>query len=365
MPQRASLEEGDAVRPPPKNIPSRGVGLVELMVGVVIALAAIVGAYRVLIASEVTRRVAQSDADAQQTAQFALARLAFDVANAGAGLVTASALLEACPVTADMAAITRPVFVLITDGGAPDAPDSVVVRYAIAGGTAFPAYLASPAPSGAPFALRTTSGVAPGDHLIATDRRGACVHTTATTASTPAPGVLEVAHDIVAIDLPAGAAVVNLGPSPRVVATRFDIVGGVLRTTDLARGDAPNPLASNIVNLKLQYGLDTDGDGVLDTWSPAVAGPVGDWSPAAMLRAGAAALARIKALRVGIVVRGDYAERNAAQSFDWVLFDCDAADKGLCPGRLAGTIPARTAGGHRYRTYETVIPLRNLLWNRA
>jgi hypothetical protein len=84
-----------------------------------------------------------------------------------------------------------------------------------------------------------------------------------------------------------------------------------------------------------------------------------------MLRAGAATLARIKALRVGIVVRGDYAERNAAQSFDWVLFDCDAADKGLCPGRLAGTIPARTAGGHHHRTYETVIPLRNLLWNRA
>jgi len=349
----------------PQPAASRGTGLVELMVGVVIALLAIVSAYRVLIASETTRRVAQSDADAQQTAQFALSRLAFDSANAGAGIVPAAALLDACPVTADVAAMTRPLSILVTDGGAPDAPDSVVVRYAVAGAVALPAYLASPAPSGAPFALRTTSGIAPGDHLIATDRRGACAHTTVTATSSPAPGLLDVGHDIVAIDLPAGAAVVNLGPSPRVVATRFDVVGAVLRTTDVAGGDAPNPLASNIVNLKLQYGLDTDGDGVLDTWTPAVAGAVGDWSAAAVARAGAATLGRIKALRVGIVVRGEYAERNGAQPYDWVLFDCDAADKRLCPGRLAGTIPARTAAGHRYRSYETVIPLRNVLWNRA
>ena len=353
------------MRPCPQPVASRGTGLVELMVGIVIALSAIVGAYRVLIASETTRRVAQSDAEAQQAAQFALARLAFDAANAGAGIVSAAALLDACPVTADVAAMTRPVSVLVTDGGAPDAPDSLVVRYAIGGAIAFPVYLAAPAPSGASFLLRTTSGIAPGDHLIATDRRGACVHTTATATSGPAPGLLDVVHDIVAIDLPAGAAVVNLGPSPRVVATRFDVVGAVLRTTDVAGGDAPNPLASNIVNLKLQYGLDTDGDGVLDTWTPAVAGAVGDWSTAAVARAGAATLGRIKALRVGIVVRGEYAERTAAQPYDWVLFDCDAADKRLCPGRLAGTIPARTTAGHRYRTYETVIPLRNLFWNRA
>ena len=48
---------------------------------------------------------------------------------------------------------------------------------------------------------------------------------------------------------------------------------------------------------------------------------------------------------------------------NWVMFDC--ASK-VCPGRLTGTIAAQTnpPGNWRYRKYETVIPLRNSIWNR-
>ena len=70
-----------------------GFGLVEAMVGVVIALLTVLAVHRVVIASEATRRNAQSDAEAQQVAQFALARLSFDLANAGAGIVTAARAL--------------------------------------------------------------------------------------------------------------------------------------------------------------------------------------------------------------------------------------------------------------------------------
>ena len=164
--------------------------------------------------------------------------------------------------------------------------------------------------------------------------------------------------------MPAGARLVNLGPAPWVVATRYDVSAGVLRTTDLNGGDAPNPLASNVVNLKVQYGVDTDGDGVLDTWLPAAdAGSAGNWSPAAVLAAPATTLARVKALRVGIIVRGEQFDRAATRPFEWVLFDCAAADKRTCPGRLAGAIAATARGGWHYRVYETVIPLRNQIWH--
>ncbi|MEO7500468.1 MAG: hypothetical protein ABIX11_12855, partial [Casimicrobiaceae bacterium] len=113
-----------------------------------VALFIVLAIHRVVIASEATRRNAQSDADAQQVAQFALSRLAFDLANAGAGIVTAARMLDGCPVTADFSAMTRPIAVVISDGGSADAPDSVVVRYAVSMSGVLPARFATAAPSG-------------------------------------------------------------------------------------------------------------------------------------------------------------------------------------------------------------------------
>jgi hypothetical protein len=78
-----------------------------------------------------------------------------------------------------------------------------------------------------------------------------------------------------------------------------------------------------------------------------------------VLAAPAAALARIKAIRLGLVVRSETFDRDLTAPFDWVLFDCGQDDVTRCPGRLAGTLPPNW----RYRSYETVIPLRNTLCN--
>ena len=353
-------------RMPAPGARERGAGLVEWMVGVVVAIVTVLLVYRVFIVTESLRRNAESDGDAQQTALFVLSRLSFDVANAGAGIVPAAQDLATCPVTADLSALLRPISVLVTDSGAPDIPDSVVVRYAVGTGRATPVPFAAAAPSGAPFSVRSPLGFLAGDLVIAFDRRGACVRTTLTSVGVPAAGVVALAHDIVANDLPASAMLVDLGPAPKVVTTRYDVAGGVLRTTDVLGGDAPNPLASNIVNLKLQYGVDTDGDGALDTWVPAQESSLaGNWTSAAVLQASATTLARIKALRIGLVVRGEQFDRAATRGFDWVLFDCAATDKNACPGRLAGSIAPSVRGGYHYRVYETVVPLRNQLWSRG
>ena len=67
----------------------------------------------------------------------------------------------------------------------------------------------------------------------------------------------------------------------------------------------------------------------------------------------------IKAVRIGFIVRIETYDPEVTQAFDWVLFDCASVDKTQCPGRLAGTLPS----GWRYRLHETVIPLRNQIWN--
>jgi hypothetical protein len=64
-------------------------------------------------------------------------------------------------------------------------------------------------------------------------------------------------------------------------------------------------------------------------------------------------------------VRSDFLDRSINGAYRWTLFDCPATDKALCPGRLTGSIAATSSGGYRYRAYETVVPLRNVVWNRG
>ena len=253
---------------------------------------------------------------------------------------------------------------LITDGGSDDTPDGVVVRYGVGNGAAVAMPFAAAAPGGANFQVRSPLGFVSGDQVVAISRTGDCPRTIITATSNVGAGIVDLAHAAIATDLPDSALLLNLGPANRVVTTRYDVVGGALRTTDLQGGDAPNPIASNVVNVKLQYGIDTDGDGALDTWVAARdTGGFGSWTPATLLAAAPATLARIKAIRVGLIVRGEQFDATVTDGFRWVLFDCPAVDKRTCPGRLNGVLAATAKGGWHYRSYETVIALRNQLWN--
>jgi type IV pilus assembly protein PilW len=111
-----------------------------------------------------------------------------------------------------------------------------------------------------------------------------------------------------------------------------------------------------VVQLKVQYGIDTDGDGAVDAWFSGASSP---WQTAEVMAAPAATLSRIKAVRVGIIVRSETYDRNITRPFAWSLFDCPSADQSQCAGRLSGALPA----GWRYRVYETTVPLRNQIWN--
>ena len=152
--------------------------------------------------------------------------------------------------------------------------------------------------------------------------------------------------------------IINIGPATTTQRIRYDVSAGVLRSTDLVTaGATAQPLASSIMNMKLLYGVDTDGNGAIDTWSP----PTGDFATDKVLAATGADLRRIKAIRIGMVVRSDEFDRDAPE-FDWTLFECTAQEKTTysCPDPLTGTLPAN----YRYRTYETIVPLRNPMWNR-
>ena len=99
--------------------------------------------------------------------------------------------------------------------------------------------------------------------------------------------------------------------------------------------------------MKLVYGIDNGAGGV--TWTPAT----GAWSPASVHAATTSTLSKIRAIRIGIVVRGEQWDKTLG-NYTWTLFEA--------PVLLTGTIPA-AGGNYRYRVYETTIPLRNPIWN--
>jgi type IV pilus assembly protein PilW len=336
------------------------VSLVDVLVGVAVAMIAIVVIYRAFVALDAVRRGASGASDAQIAGAFALDAITAAIANAGAGWSAASAWLDTCPATSDVATSLRPISALIVGSGSAGLPDAIVVRQAIHGG-AIGASFANAAAAGSDFSVESVDRFAVGDRVVAVSRGGTCASAQVTSVSLPASGIVRLAHTPVAADFPLGSVLLDLGPAGRASTLRFDVSAGTLRSTDLANGDAPVPLAANVVNLKFQYGVDDDGDGALDTWVSASDA----WSSATLLAAPLRVLARIKAIRVGIVVRSDERERSDRATYSWVLFDCGRADKATCPGRLSGTLGPTASGNYRYRTMETVVPLRNVAWNAA
>jgi len=338
---------------------AHGASLIDVLAGLALGLLCMVFMYQAFIALDAARRNATAAADAESGGAFALHALAIHAGNAGAGVAMTAPWLDTCPATPDAATTLRPIPVVVTDGGAADRPDSIVVRQSLAP-FAGPAALANATPAGAHLRVEGIGGFTAGDRIVAISRTGACATADITTVVAATAGVTELTSSPIAVDLPASTVLVNLGRAGESAVTRYDVVAGNLRSTDVGNGDAPAPIAANVVNAKFQYGIDVDGDGALDTWTSAT----GAWSAANVLAAPRATLARISAVRIGLVVRTEERERTRTRSERWVLFDCELADKTACPGRLEGIIAPTSAGGYRYRTFERVVALRNALWNR-
>lgn len=399
----------NGARDRPRGV-QRGFGLVELMVGLVIGLIAVLVIYQVFTVAEGFRRNTTATGEAQMNGLFSTFVLGLELGNGGAAMATAAPDLASCADTGNIATTFRPIPVLITDGGGgtnnPN-PDSFVVTYSVATTRTTPAMFNGPIPvpppaitpggtynAGDPYQIQSPDGFHVGDLIVGIAKPGTpgsqCASSKVTAVS--APGVIAVdidgtltnvsnvtiTHTGTAVAFqgdgrPGLSTLFNMGPADRTQKVRYDLNNGVLRSTPLldANGQplaapVPNPLASNVVMMKIEYGIDGDLDAkaLLDTWVQATA--LAGWDPAALLPATITKINQIKAVRLGIIVQSEQFDQTLGD-YNWVLFDCNNANKALCPGRLTGTIAASVTppGNWRFRKYETVIPLRNEIWNKA
>jgi len=119
--------------------------------------------------------------------------------------------------------------------------------------------------------------------------------------------------------------------------------------------DVPAALESGVVDLRVRYGVDTDGTPGIDRWIPPSAP---DYQPATLTSGTPAAVERlrsIRAIRIGLVLRDAQLERDAVAPASLTLFS-----------DLPGTEPVTVtldeqARRMRHRTIEFTVPLRNVL----
>ncbi|GAC1524735.1 MAG: hypothetical protein NVS2B4_00020 [Ramlibacter sp.] len=373
----------------------RGFTLVELMVGVVIGLFASLAVTQVLINAEGQKRTTTSASDAQVSGALALDTLARAIQPAGYGFGVnpnalgcqlsgghtsgltfqtvaspTSAAVEAAtfPSTQALPAVLVPVVILQGANGAPDAirvlasgkrslslPIRVVAPGYVAGNASFPVVTTlsvdGPQPNGA-------SPTVPGELLVAVkDGTPPCEVFQVT--DPPTSGAIPRANGTWnAVNSPAqtysdGDYLLNLGvPVDRT----FSIVNNSLRQNvlQIAANGVPTysgamELFSGIVSMKAQYGKDTNADGAVDAWDNITPTTNALWR-------------QVIAIRVVAVARSGNYEKGP------VTFNCPSwvGSPVKIPGSSTcspGTTIDEPWMHYRYKSFDTLVPLRNLLWN--
>jgi type IV pilus assembly protein PilW len=161
-----------------------------------------------------------------------------------------------------------------------------------------------------------------------------------------------------------GDALVNLGTMEDN--TYAISAGGTLQQTRLSLDPATTApsynatardLFPNVVALRALYGMDTDNDNIVDTYTQVTPTTNAQWL-------------QVRTLRVALVARSGQYERDPVTGADPLW---DVGNKGtITPAPVAcGTskcLTLRVNDGsadwqhYRYKVFDTEIPLRNLLW---
>lgn len=337
------------------------------MVGLSIGMLATVVIIQVMSVFEAQRRTTTGTADAQTNGGIALYVIGRDLQLAGYPLVPVTdSALECTTLTINGAASTpnrlSPVTIAdnVVGAGVNASPsDTITIRYGTAAMGGVPT-LINAAPTGNDANVDTNLGCQAGDITLITSG--------ATCAMSSVSAPVAVAKKVTLTN-PAGA---NAGANLACLGTWNEITYAV-NNGNLERNGFPS--VAGIVNLQAQYGVSaTANSNQVIQWVDASGGT---WSAPTVANRN-----RIKAVRIAAVARNAKIEPVA------VAAACSsttaAAPTGLCAWDATSALPTPvvapfvaspapaidlSAGDpnwarYRYRVFETIIPLRNMVWSK-
>jgi type IV pilus assembly protein PilW len=358
-----------------------GFTLIELMIGMALGLLAVLIITQVMSLFEAQRRATTGSADAQTNGGIALYSISRETQMAGYGLMPiTNPALDCTTVTYGGTGITGIAPLIITDGvsaSGVNASDSIIIRYATSqtGGTVSQIS----AMVGSAATVKSNLGCQVGDVTLVS-AGASCGITTSTAVS--ATGVSPISVTLANPPAIAGslANLACLGQWHEITYAVNQLSGNLERSERINGVLVATPsVVTGVVNLQAQYGISAAvGDNKIIQWVDATAG--GTWDPALITPANRNL---IKAVRVAVIARNAKIEPSA------VTASCSsisaAAPTGLCAWDATSALPnpivspfvaspaptVNLAPGdadwarYRYRVFETVIPLRNVIWAKG
>ncbi len=351
-----------------------GFSLVELLVGLVIGLLVTLVVMQVFSEFEGQKRTTMGSADAQTNGNIALYNVQRDVQLAGYGLPVFAKTNSPLLCTTFTPAGTSLSPVTITDGGAgAGASDIVTVRYGTTPLGGVPVSIGPPTTTTAPAVMvgvANNMGCQVGDTAVVSSATS-CVLTKVIGPTDIASPAVVSTYGTVNIELQNGTGVVS-GASVSCMGGWNSFTYAV-NNGQLERNGVPS--VAGIVNMQAQYGISSAGnDNKITEWVSATGST---WGPTITV----ANRNRIKAVRIAIVARNDLLEK------DVVTSGCSSTSAanptGLCAWDATSVSPitaspaptidlSKTASGvdnpnwqrYRYRVYETIIPIRSMIWSK-
>ncbi len=371
----------------------RGVTLIELMIGLALGLIASLAIFSTISSFEAQRRTTASGMDMQQNGLMALYSIDQDIRMAGYGLIATSTTPASMPCSKINAYGTNSVWnsaPVVIANNASAGNDIITVNRLnsdtggiVTGGKA--AGVSANMNSGdTSISVDTSEALHTNDFILVSQANLDCslFKVTANPSSTIGASGVDIVNVANAIGdttqtptfpasgYSAGSAVIaDLGPAssasaantfgstnpattPTFATTKYQINTNLdlIRTED--NGTIWNTVASNIVAIAAQYGVANAGSPTVNCWTDATGTACSgtNWAnpPPADVK-------RIKAIQVAIVARSSQPAGSctaSAQPTTWAGITAN----------LSGIANWGWGGCYRYKVYQTIIPIRNVIW---
>lgn len=354
----------------------RGLGLVELMVGMVIGMVTLLVVTQVMESFEGQKRTSSGGNDAQTNGALALYLLDREIRMAGYGVAGPEGMLckKGINTYYDDSSGGAPAITVggafipirIEDGG-DGKPDAIVVMRSDAEFGAIPTSVVKDMPSPSSIITTGTSGgLKKGDLFIMAsktgDKRCTLMQMTQDPQATgngfnlqhnpgadgpynpPNPEKVFGPENTPKYEI--GDIVINMG---RYVNRRYEVDddSDQLTEADPMSPAAPTPLVSHIVDMQAVYGIAAPGKSKITQWLPAT----GTWDYKAV---DANLVQQIRAVRLAVVARSPQYEKEMVTDATIPLWQGGPS--------LSLTDDERH---YRYKVFETIIPLRNIIWSAS
>jgi type IV pilus assembly protein PilW len=347
----------------------QGLSLVEVMVAVLIGLIGILIITQAYITGDRFNRSTLGEGGAQTNGLIALYTVERDVRLAGYGLANSAAL--GC---GDIHWYYDPDYSGSAGGSLPDIelapivitvtagePDRITIMYGTNAERMMPSSISNFNASSSEVTVDGTAGFQENDLILLVNGTGCTLGKI--THVQPGPQKLQLNPGVNAPYNPpawgafpttyaSGDMIMNLG---NPIVRSYSIASRKLRLTDglLQSGaNADYDMVDGIMDMRAEYGKDTNGDGVVDAWNNVKPANSTEWQGVLAVRM--AVVARIGNFERPSVSGGNCDATTAANAPTWSgatqftkLDFADVTSEDRC---------------YRYRVFETTIPLRNMIW---